>query len=399
MVRSRTRIALVSVLVLVLVTALSAASVSAAGAPVRTIVVFDDGVNAPALARIAELGAVKVKDLPLVNGAVVWLPSKASQKAIEHVAGVKYVETDALVHATGKPSKPAPSQPPQTLPWGIDRINADVSRATNTGDPVKVAIVDTGIDTTHPDLAANVKGGMTAVNTSSYKDDNGHGSHVAGIVAALDNTSGVVGVGPGIDLYGVKVLDRRGSGYVSDIVEGLGWCQDHGMQVVNMSLGTSTYIQSFDDAVSALYASGTVIVAAAGNDGIGSAVNYPAAFDDVIAVSATTSSDALAYFTCTGPQIELAAPGYQIYSTYKGGGYSTLSGTSMASPHVAGVAALVMASPVGASDANANGVWDPAEVRNRLHATAEHIGTADWTTGWNAGYGYGLVRADWAIAQ
>jgi len=353
---------------------------------VRTIVVFDDGVNAPALERIAELGAVKVKDLPLVNGAVVWLPSKASQKAVEHVAGVKYVETDALVHATGKPSKPAPTQPPQTLPWGIDRINADVSQATTTGDPVKVAIVDTGIDITHPDLAANVKGGMTAVNTTSYKDDNGHGSHVAGIVAAVDNTIGVVGVGPGIDLYGVKVLDRRGSGYVSDIIEGLAWCQSADMDVVNMSLGTSSYVQSFHAAVSALYASGTVIVAAAGNDGIGSAVNYPAAFSEVIAVSATTQLDALAYFTCTGPQIELSAPGYQIYSTYKGGGYATLSGTSMASPHVAGVAALVIAS-------DKDGVWTPADVRARLRATAEDLGAA----GWDSGFGYGLVRADLAI--
>lgn len=386
MVRSRTRFALVSVLVVVLVLGLTAASVSAAGAPVRSIVVFDEGVNAPALARIAALGAVKVKDLPLVNGAVVWLPNKASLKAVEQVAGVKYVEADALAHATVKPTKPAPTPAPQTLPWGIDRINADVSWVTTTGDPVKVAIVDTGIDTTHPDLAANIKGGMTAVLTRSYKDDNGHGSHVAGIVAALDNTIGVVGVGPGIDLYAVKVLDRKGSGYVSDIIEGLAWCQSADMDVVNMSLGASSYLQSFQDAVSALYANGTVIVAAAGNDGIGSAVNYPAAFDEVIAVSATTQSDGLAYFTCTGPQIELAAPGYEIYSTYKAGGYATLSGTSMASPHVAGVAALVIAS-------DADGMWTPAEVRAQLRAAAENLGPA----GWDTGFGYGLVRADLAI--
>lgn len=388
MIGRHARIALVSVLVLVLIAALSAASVSAADVPVRTIVVFDDGVNVPAFDRIAEFGAVKVKDLPLVNGAVVLLPSKAAQSALEHVAGVKYVETDALVHATGKSSKPAPPQPPQVLPWGIDRINAEVAQATTTGDPVKVAIVDTGIDTTHPDLALNIKGGMTAVNTTSYKDDNGHGSHVAGIVAALNNSIGVVGVGADIDLYAVKVLDRRGSGWVSDIIEGLAWCQSADMDVVNMSLGTSSYVQSFHDAVSALYASGTVIVAAAGNDGIGSAVNYPAAFSEVIAVSAITQSDALAYFTCTGPQIELAAPGYQIYSTYKSGGYNTLSGTSMASPHVAGVAALVIAS-------DTDGVWSPAEVRNRLRATAEDLGT----TGWDSGFGYGLVRADRAITQ
>ncbi|MDO9557995.1 MAG: S8 family peptidase [Coriobacteriia bacterium] len=389
---NRTRIALISVLVFVLVTVLPAAGLSAGDAPVRTIVVFDEGVRAPALAQTAAPGAVKVKNLPLVNGAVFLLPSRASQKAVARLAGVRYVESDAIAYTTAKPVKPAL---PQALPWGIDRINADAAWATTTGDPVKVAIVDTGIDTTHPDLAANVMGGMSAVNyTRKYTDDNGHGTHVAGIVAALDNSIGVVGVGPDIDLYAVKVLNRKGSGYVSDIIEGLGWCQRTEMDVVNMSLGTSSDLQSFHDAVSALYESGTVIVAAAGNDGIGSAVNYPAAYSEAIAVSATTQTDGLAYFTCTGPEVELSAPGSSIYSTYKNGGYATLSGTSMASPHVAGAAALVLARPIDGSDANGDGKWDPAEVRARLHATAEDQGSE----GWDSDFGYGLVRADLAIA-
>ncbi|MHB9004732.1 MAG: S8 family peptidase [Coriobacteriia bacterium] len=388
---NRARAVLVVVLAVATASALYAVGASAADAPVRAIVVFEKGTAASARAQVAALGAVKVKDLPLVNATVVMLPPNVPDSAIARIDGVRYTEPDARAYITVKPTTPAQ---PQVLLWGIDRINADVSKLSNTGDPVKVAIVDTGIDTKHPDLAANIKGGMSAVAyTVKYTDDNGHGSHVAGIVAALDNTTGVVGVGPDIDLYAVKVLNRKGSGYVSDIIEGLGWCQTNGMDVVNMSLGTSADVQSFHDAVAALYSSGTVIVAAAGNDGNGSAVNYPAAYLDVVAVSATTQTDGLAYFTCTGPQIELSAPGYSIYSTYKSGGYATLSGTSMASPHVAGVAALVLASPVPVGDTN--GAWDPAEVRARLQATAEDLGTA----GWDSSFGYGLVRADLAIAQ
>lgn len=391
MLGNRARAVLAAVLVIATAVAMYSGSASAADAPVRMIVVFEKGAPASAHTQVAALGAARVKNLPLVNGAVVMLPANVPASAIARISGVKYVEPDARAYITAKPTKPAL---PQVLPWGIDRVNAEECMAVNTGDAVKVAIVDTGIDATHPDLAANIKGGMSAVAyTTKYTDDNGHGSHVAGIVAALNNTIGVVGVGPDIDLYAVKVLNRKGSGYVSDIIEGLGWCEANGMDVVNMSLGTTADTQSFHDAVSALYASGTVIVAAAGNDGIGSAVNYPAAYPEVIAVSATTQTDGLASFTCTGPQIELAAPGYSIYSTYKSGGYATLSGTSMASPHVAGVAALVIASPVAAGDTN--GVWDPAEVRTRLQVTAEDLGAA----GWDSGYGYGLARADLAIAQ
>ncbi|MDZ4655649.1 MAG: S8 family peptidase [Coriobacteriia bacterium] len=389
----RTRIALLSVLVFVLVTALPAAGLSAGDAPVRTIVVFDEGVRASALVQIAAPGAVKVKDLPLVNGAVFWLPSRASQRAVARLAGVRYVESDVRAYASVKPPKISPTQ---SLPWGIDRINADEAWAITTGDPVKVAIVDTGIDTTHPDLAANVMGGMSAVNyTRKYTDDNGHGTHVAGIVAALDNSIGVVGVGPDIDLYAVKVLNRKGSGYISDIIEGLDWCQSAEMDVVNMSLGTGVYLQSFHDAVNSLYESGVVVVAAAGNDGNDSAVNYPAAFPEVIAVGATTQTDTLAYFTCTGPEVELSAPGSNIYSTYKNGGYATLSGTSMASPHVTGAAALVLTRPIDESEDDGDRKWDPAEVRARLRAKAEDLGIA----GRDPGFGYGLVRADLAIVQ
>ncbi|MCL4367595.1 MAG: S8 family peptidase [Actinobacteria bacterium] len=370
--------------------------------PVRVIVVFDNAeVSAAAMQHIERLGGMKTKDLPMVNGAAVSLPSQAAEHAVAGISGVNYVEPDLVVQALGKPvqtqGKPVQRQPAQVLPWGVDRVNADLVWASYTADPVKVAVVDTGIDTNHPDLAGNLKGGMSAVSyTRSYNDDNGHGSHVAGIIAAVNNSIGVVGVAPAADLYAVKVLDRNGSGYLSDIIEGLQWVVTNHLNVVNMSLGTSSYSSSFDAAVQQTIASGVVVVAAAGNSGPGiNTVMYPAKFAGVIAVSATNSdsSNTIAPFSSRGPEVDLAAPGVSVFSTYKNQSYATLSGTSMASPHVAGVAALVLNSPIGADDLNANGVWDPNEVEKRLDDTAQDLGA----TGFDTNYGYGLVRADLAV--
>jgi len=340
---------------------------------------------------IAKAGGVKIKDLDLIDGAAVYLPSKASEKALAHEAGVLRVEDDAVAVALGKPR--ITSQPAEVLPWGIDRIDAELSWGSTTGDPIKVAVVDTGIDLTHPDLAANIKGGINTINPQkSPNDDNGHGTHVAGTIGALDNTIGVIGVGPQIDLYAVKVLGKNGSGFLSDVIEGLDWAVANHMQVVNMSLGASVDIQAFHDAVIRANSAGIVEVAAAGNSG--GAVGFPAAYPEVIAVSATDTSNNIASFSSRGPEVDLAAPGVSIYSTYKGSTYRTLSGTSMASPHVAGAAALVLTTPVGAFDADSDGVWDPAEVQGKLEARATDLGTA----GKDNLYGSGLVNAFSAIS-
>ena len=215
---------------------------------------------------------------------------------------------------------------------------------------------------------------------------------MAGIAAAVDNTIGVIGVGPQIDLYAVKVLDRRGSGYLSDVIEGLGWAIQNGMQVVNMSLGTASDVQSFHDAVAEVYAAGITQVAAAGNTG--EAVIYPAAYPEVIAVSATDNTDTIAPWSSRGPQIDLAAPGVSIYSTYKGSTYKTLSGTSMAAPHVTGAVALVL-TQTAKCDTDLSGSCSPAEVQQRLEITAEDLGTA----GRDDLYGSGLVDAEKAVIQ
>lgn len=357
----------------------------------RKIVVFEgDVLNEGARAALVKkFGGVEVKNLKSANGKAVILPPRAAS-ALAKIKGVKRVDDDVVVEALGKASA---VQPSQVLPWGVNRIEADLVWGGTTGAGVKVAVVDTGISLTHPDLAANIKGGYNAISPSrSANDDNGHGSHVAGTIAARNNSIGVVGVGPQIDLYAVKVLDRRGSGYLSDIIEGLDWAVLNGMQVVNMSLGTSSNVQSFHDAVIRAKAAGITLVAAAGND-YGGPVGYPAAYPEVIAVSATDSADALASFSSVGPEVDLAAPGKSIFSTYKGSNYATLSGTSMASPHVAGAAALVLTTAPGAYDLDLDGAWDPEEVQNKLQATAQDLGAP----GQDNQFGYGLVRADQAV--
>ena len=371
----------------------SAGSPQTASAPERVIVTFNHAVNEDARAALENAGGRVLKELPLVNGAVVLLPNEAAASNIGTLAGVRSVEKDALVFSLRPPKGGGGStQPAEVLEWGVDRIDADFAWATSRGLGVNVAIIDTGIDKDHADLIDNLKGGVNFVSKSPVKpadpnkwdDDNGHGTHVAGIVAAVDNEIGVIGTAPEAYLWAVKVLDRNGSGYVSDVIDGITWAMNNGMQVVNISLGTASDIQAMHDAVDAAYVAGVVIVAAAGNSGDGDGstneVIYPAKYSSVIAVAATASDDSTPTWSSEGEEVELAAPGVSIRSTWNDGLYNTISGTSMASPHVAGVVALMLGA----------GVLSPAEVRAALQATADDLGA----TGHDNFYGYGLVDAE-----
>ncbi|OGD35330.1 hypothetical protein A2W39_03155 [Candidatus Azambacteria bacterium RIFCSPHIGHO2_01_46_10] len=365
--------------------------------PGRKIIVFSGALNQTAQDEIiARVGGTKLKNLDIIGAKSVWLPSKASEKALAHHPGILRIDDDILVSVAGKPG-PAP-QPSESLPWGIDQIDAELAWSTTTGSGIKVGIIDTGIDKFHPDLIDNIKGGINfviqkgIVSPTQWNDDNGHGTHVAGTVAAVNNTIGVIGAAPQSNLYAIKVLDKRGSGYLSDVIAGIQWATANGIQVINMSLGTSSNIQSFHDAVIAAKNAGIIVVAAAGNSG--GSVNYPAAYPEAIAVSAIDNAETIAYWSSRGPEVDLAAPGVSIYSTYKGSSYATLSGTSMASPHVAGAAALVLTTPISSAyDANSNGLWEPSEVQNKLQTTAKDLGGS----GYDLLYGWGLVDAAAAV--
>ncbi|BDV43728.1 peptidase S8 [Geotalea uraniireducens] len=302
---------------------------------------------------------------------------------------VAYVESDPVVSVV-EPVVTAD----YAASWGVQHIGADKAVAMGvTGAGVKVAVLDTGIDYTHPDLAANYKGGYNFIadNNDPFDDAYGtsHGTHVAGIIAALNNGTGVVGVAPGASLYAVKVLDGGGGGYVSTIIAGIEWAIENKMNVINISIGSPESSTALEEACNKAYQAGIVIVASAGNYSPGT-VLYPAAYDSVIAVSATYQDDTIGTFSSYGPQVELAAPGHNILSTAIGGGYITHYGTSQAAPHVAGVAALLFSK--GVWDTNRDGrIAD--EIRARLVATARDLGI----TGRDIYYGYGLVDAEKAV--
>ncbi len=382
-------IALFAIFGLALFITQSTAKANASGG--RKIVVFNDALNDSVKDEIvARAGGSNLKNLDLISAKVVWLPSRAAAEKLKSHPAVVRVEEDIIVEALARKAGGGIAiPPPQVLPWGIDRVDAElVWPGGNTAGPVKVGIIDTGISNKHPDILANVKGGVNTINPrKNWNDDNGHGSHVAGVVAALNNATGVIGVGPAADLYAIKVLNSAGSGYLSDVIEGIQWAIANNMQVINMSLGTTSNIQSFHDAVIAARSAGLVTVAAAGNSG--ESVNFPAAYPETIAVSATDHNDTLASWSSRGPEVDLSAPGISIYSTYKGTGYATLSGTSMAAPHVTGSAALVLNTPVGSYDANADGRWNPSEVQKKLQDRAIDLGAS----GFDNLYGWGLVNA------
>ncbi|OIO06449.1 MAG: hypothetical protein AUJ52_12235 [Elusimicrobia bacterium CG1_02_63_36] len=249
------------------------------------------------------------------------------------------------------------------IPWGVDRIGASKIWDRATGKGVKVAVIDTGIDMEHPDLAANVKGGFNAVKPGeSPQDDQGHGTHVAGTIAAVPNGMGVIGVAPEASLYAVKVLDAEGGGTYATIIAGIEWAAENGMNVANMSLGGPS-APPLEKAVQKAYDKGLIIVAASGNSGPDAEVSAPASYATTIAVTASTPEDGLAEFSSTGKEVDVIAPGHKVLSTWPGSKLAELSGTSMASPHVAGLAAL----------AYQLGATSPEQVRKVLKKGAKSL--------------------------
>lgn len=297
--------------------------------------------------------------------------NKAALNELRNNPNVESIEIDAI-------RKPMA----QTTPYGYTMVQANQFGQSDT-TARKVCVIDTGYNLGHPDLPGINDGVTGQANNSAvgnwYNDGNGHGTHVAGTIAAYDNNEGVVGVYPGVDLHIVKIFNDNGQWtYASDLIEAISQCQDAGSNVVNMSLGGGSSSTTERNAMQSFTDAGMLLVAAAGNDG-NSAKSYPASYDAVMSVAAVDSNENRASYSQYNDQVEIAAPGSAVQSTYPTNTYAALSGTSMATPHVAGGAALVWSYFPQCSN---------NQIRNALNATAEDKGSA----GRDNFYGYGLMQ-------
>jgi len=372
----------------------------------KVLIQFEGPVNANDKAFIHGLGGQISHEYSLVSAIAAEIPEKALA-GLAHNPRVLTVEEDVEVQATA-----LVLDNEDVATWSIANIKAKpVHDGGNTGVDVKVGIIDSGVSLSHPDL--NVLGGKDFVDNDDIPDDvYGHGTHVAGTVCGSVNGVGVLGVAPDCDLYSLRVLNDAGSGYTSDILAAVEWAVTNNLDVINLSLGSSRDPGTTAHAVyDAAYDSGLLIVAAAGNsgrsNGKGTNTIYPANYSSVIAVAATDSTDDRAYFSSTGDNVEIAAPGHSVFSSWNNSTshydpqpecvtpvecYKLGSGTSMASPQVAGVAALIIAA--GVADQNGDGNVND-EVRAILQSTATDLGSA----GKDPLYGYGLVDASEAVAS
>jgi subtilisin len=304
---------------------------------------------------------------------------------------VRYVEPDPIdaVHIAA-----------DTLEYGVNKIDAEVvwggaEGATTVipgqgGAGARVAVLDTGVDCGHEDLAGGCVYGPNFASVTQAFDDHGHGTHVAGTIGARANGVGTIGVAPESTIYAVKVLAANGSGALSWVAAGIDWAVQNDIDVVNMSLSATATSQALTDAVAAAQAAGVLVVSAAGNSGCCNTVGYPAKLSGSLAVGAVDANDVIASFSSTGPELDVVAPGVAIRAPVPTGtctlcdpsGYLLLSGTSMATPHVAGLGALLMS--------RGREAW---EAWNLITNTARDLGAA----GVDPSYGHGRIDAFAAV--
>jgi len=231
----------------------------------------------------------------------------------------------------------------QQVGWEITAFNLPDAWKYSQGEGVKVAVLDTGADLDHPDLAGNLLPGKNFINPRKEpEDDNGHGSHVTGIICAENNDIGMVGVAPKSKVIPVKVLDHKGAGNLLNVANGIRWAADQGVDFITMSLGSPKPVQQVRKAIQYANKKGIVVFCAAGNAGKTRSIFYPANYPETIGIGAIGEDFDRAKFSCTGDDLDFLAPGVKIFSTVPDNWYAVLSGTSMANPFVTGVAVLLL---------------------------------------------------------
>ncbi|GIF17761.1 type VII secretion-associated serine protease mycosin [Actinoplanes tereljensis] len=297
----------------------------------------------------------------------------------QRTEGAAGVELDVPVVAA---EAPGGSDPYRFYQWDLDTVRAPAAWARTTGAGVTVAVLDSGVDAGHPDLAGQVLPGadLTDGTEGPSHDVHGHGTHVAGtIAAATGNGTGVAGIAPDVKILPVRVLGDTGAGYMSVAAQGVIWAADHGADVINLSISGATEEQSMTYAIAYARSRNVVVVAAAGNDRQkGNPVSFPGASPGVIAVAATGQGDAVAPFSTAGAYVDIAAPGAGIVSTYPGNRYVGMNGTSMATPHIAAAAALLR---------SVDRTLNPDQIEAALESSAVDLGAP----GRDDDYGHGRL--------
>jgi len=361
---------------------------AAAASPRDTVLVkFRAGVSqAEKGALHSQRGGVVRGTISGIDVEVVTVPAGRAESAAASYAKdrrVRYAEVD---HEASAVSSVNDYYFVKGYQWALTKIQAPQAWDLTTGcSTISIAVLDTGVDMSHPDLSGKVVGNVNYSSSGTVSDVYGHGTHVAGIAAAATNNGqGVAGLGYNSAILNVKVLGDDGAGTYSAVAYGIVWAADHGARVINMSLGGTSLSSTLQDAVNYAWGKGVVLVAAAGNNG-NNVPFYPAYFQNVIAVASTDSTDSLTPYSDRGDWVDVAAPGDSIWSTRPNNSYGSMSGTSMASPHVAGLAALVV-TRVG--DTNGNGFLND-EVRACIQNNADNIGVS--------GIGSGRINAYKAV--
>lgn len=337
-----------------------------------------------------------IKQLKLVDGYLCEFPARDEGPAVleDHPWVADILDDPKITLISPSSKRYSPSKTKVLENWGIKKIQANEAWKITKGTGIKVAFLDTGASLNHPDLREAIKGGINILNPNSLpKDDNGHGTHVAGIIGARLNDFGVTGVAPESHLYAVKTFDSKGEANLSDIAQGLEWCLDQEIKLVNLSFGLPKDHRLLRSMVKKAASAGLIMVCAAGNEGregLEDSVLYPARYSETIAVSASTQDDGFADFSSKGAEVDYIAPGTDILSTAPKGRYDTKSGTSFAAPHVTGVLALLLGY---GSTPYAKSAVEPSGLRNVLTNTAQKLPmlTRDEQ-------GHGLVNAVRAVS-
>ncbi|GGG86793.1 S8 family peptidase [Paenibacillus radicis (ex Gao et al. 2016)] len=289
-----------------------------------------------------------VKQIQIIRAISCRLPAK---ETLSRFAGRVWIENDFRITVDAAPQKSLSAE--KGIPWGIQHVKAPLAWSTTTGHRIKIGVIDTGVDFSHPDLRHSLSRGINLINRSMLPhDDNGHGTHIAGTIAAANQVHGMIGIAPRAQVYPVKAFDHNGSAFVSDIVLGIDWCVRNKVQIINMSFGMKTRSKALLNSITNAYNAGVIVVASSGNDGKRRSVDYPARYPQTVSVGASTRLRRVAPFSNRGAYIDIYAPGDKIVSAWLRGKYHEMSGTSMATSHVSGAIALLLAYKPGLSPAD-----------------------------------------------